>query len=99
MDTLTIALFGVAIVAIGILVIIIGSVIKTQFKKSTTGKEGMLGIKGQARSILNPTGEIFLRGEIWTGVSELGTIYPGEEVEVKGIEGNTLKVSKIEQEV
>jgi len=92
-------ILGAALASGAFFVFAAGSVLRIQFKRVTTGKEGMVGLKGEARSILNPSGEIFVRGELWKGISESGIINPGESVEIRGVEGNTLKVSRAEEEV
>lgn len=70
------------------------AIIKTHKRKGLTGKEGMIGLVGEAESDLKPVGQVFIRGEIWKAESVEGVIKKGEEVEVVGVEGLKLKVRR-----
>jgi len=35
------------------------------FRKPLTGTEGMIGLSGKALEVLNPYGQVKIRGEIW----------------------------------
>ncbi len=59
--------------------------------KVTTGKEGMIGLIGVARSELTPEGKVFVHGELWNAVSPV-PIHSGEKIRVKAVEGLTLDV-------
>ena len=58
----------------------------------TTGREGMIGRRGVARTPLTPTGAVFLDGELWEARSLEVEIEQGATVEVRGVEGLTLLV-------
>ena len=58
----------------------------------TTGREGMIGRRGVARTPLTPTGTVFLDGELWEARSLEGEIEQGATVEVRGVEGLVLLV-------
>ena len=75
-----------------------GSGIRVQFKKVTTGTEGMIGLEGASRGVLDPEGEVFVRGEIWSAVSESGRISEGEKIRVTGISGNSLNVRRYKED-
>jgi membrane-bound serine protease (ClpP class) len=69
--------------------------LKAQRKKPLTGKEGMIGQKGVAKTPINKKGgKVFIQGEIWDAYSE-EDIPEGEEVEVIAVEGLKLKVKKV----
>jgi membrane-bound serine protease (ClpP class) len=70
------------------------AIIKTHRRKGLTGKEGMVGLVGEAESDLNPSGQVFVRGELWKAESVEGVIKKGEEIEVVEVEGLKLKVKK-----
>ena len=72
------------------------AVIKTHKRKSLTGKEGMVGLIGEARTELNPEGQVFVRGEIWKAESLEGVIEEGEKIQVVEVEGLKLKVKRKE---
>jgi membrane-bound serine protease (ClpP class) len=60
----------------------------------TTGSEGMLAVRGVARSPLAPAGKVFVRGELWNAVAE-GAVAAGQSVEVVGQDGLTLRVRAV----
>jgi membrane-bound serine protease (ClpP class) len=60
-----------------------------------TGQSGMIGAIGYARSNLDPLGQVFVHGEIWSGEAPEGEIIEkGEEIEVTAVSGLMLKVRK-----
>jgi membrane-bound serine protease (ClpP class) len=76
-------------------ILIIGYlVLKSQRRKPTLGLEGLLGEIGEVKTVLNPTGKVFVHGEYWNAGSyeEIGV---GEKVEVVGFDGMSLKVRRV----
>ncbi|HET8562708.1 MAG TPA: NfeD family protein, partial [Candidatus Binatia bacterium] len=69
-------------------------VFRSQKSKPSLGMEGMIGEIGEVRGRLNPTGKVFVHGEYWNAEAD-GEIEIGEKVEVVGIEGMRLKVSRV----
>lgn len=69
-------------------------VFKSQKRKPSLGLEGLIGETGEVKSVLNPTGRIFVHGEDWSakGDEEIGV---GERVEVVGFDGMCLKVRRV----
>lgn len=62
--------------------------------KPATGREGLLGEVGVARSRMAPEGQVFVHGELWQARCEEGA-EPGEAVRVTNIEGLRLTVEKV----
>jgi len=62
-----------------------------------SGREGVVGHIGEARTDLDPTGKIFVDGALWTATSTTGTINKGEQVEVTQMTGLKLTVKKHEE--
>ena len=89
MGALTAVFFGFAV----------GAGIRAQRRKVTTGREGLVGAVGVARSQLNPEGTVFVQGEIWTAESVDGVIPAGSRVRVTQVEGLRLRVKKEEAPV
>jgi membrane-bound serine protease (ClpP class) len=87
----------VVIVFAAIFVFIIGAIVRAHRRRPTTGKEGLIGKTAVAHTVLNPTGMVFVEGELWTATSEAGRIEAGEEVVVTKVEGLKLKVTKKQQ--
>ncbi len=77
----------------------IGKAIRIQFRKPVTGKEGLIGEIGVAKTRLDPSGMVLVHGELWRAESLSGTIGEGEEVRVKEVLGLKIKVEKIEKGV
>jgi membrane-bound serine protease (ClpP class) len=73
----------------------VGAGLKAQFRKPTTGKEGLVGERGTAMSDIDGTGQAFIHGEIWT-VASKDKISEGEEVEVVSVKGLTPLVRRVD---
>ena len=69
--------------------------IKAQLSKVKTGKEGLVGETGVARTDVSAEGKVFLHGELWNAKSEQ-PIGKGEKIVVTGVEGFELIVKKKE---
>ena len=59
-----------------------------------SGREGVVGHAGEARTDLDPTGKVFVDGGLWTATSESGPIAKGEKIEVTQMTGLKLTVRK-----
>ncbi len=77
----------------------IGKAIRIQFKRPVTGKEGLIGEIGIARTRLDPSGMVLVHGELWRAESLSGIIEEGEEVRVKEVLGLKIKVERIKKGV
>jgi len=74
-------------------VFVIGLGIKAQFKRASTGMEGIIGMKGTAKTDLNPDGQILVAGELWKAICD-EKIKKNDTVEVIEIKDFILKVKK-----
>jgi membrane-bound serine protease (ClpP class) len=64
-------------------------------RKVTTGKEGLIGEEGDARTDLAPKGTVYVHGEYWTArTSDGSTIKKGEKIRVEKVSGHILLVTK-----
>ena len=61
--------------------------------RATTGRAGMVGLQGVAKTELAPGGTVLVSGELWKARAE-ESIEPGEEVTVESVKGLTLRVRK-----
>ncbi|MDI6735877.1 MAG: nodulation protein NfeD [bacterium] len=76
--------------------ICIGAVIRAHRHKITTGKEGIIGETGIAKTRMVKEGLVFAQGEIWTAFVEgEEVIEEGEKVKVVEMEGLKLKVERL----
>ena len=69
----------------------VGMGVRAIRRQPVTGREGMVGLVGVAKTALSPRGQVAVRGELWEAMSE----EPGEAgrmVEVTAIDGLKLRV-------
>ncbi|MEW5894546.1 MAG: nodulation protein NfeD [Candidatus Omnitrophota bacterium] len=76
-------------------IFLIQMVLKAHFRKVFSGAEGMIGLKGESRTVMvrNGHGKVFVHGEIWNAVAE-EDIPSGTEVIVTKVDGLLLTVKK-----
>ena len=67
--------------------------IRAQLAKVKTGREGLVGETGVARTDIAPSGKVFVHGELWDAMSE-EPLRAGERVKVVAVTGMTVKVEK-----
>ncbi len=72
----------------------VGAGLAAQRRKPTTGREGLVGERGEATTDIDGTGQAFIRGELWTVRSE-DKVARGEEVQVVSMEGLKLRVRRV----
>jgi membrane-bound serine protease (ClpP class) len=68
-------------------------VLQAQRRRPQTGKEGLVGHRGQSESDLQPEGWVIVQGERWRARAD-ERIAGGESVEVLSVEGLLLRVRK-----
>jgi len=73
----------------------IGAIIRGQRRRPYTGLEALVGQAATARTVLDPTGMVFVNGELWEARSLNGRVEAGEEVKIEGLSGVTLLVSRL----
>lgn len=73
----------------------VGAGVRAQRAVVRSGREGLLGADGVARSDLNPEGTAYVAGELWTATAEGGAIRQGERVVVVGTESLRLRVRRL----
>ena len=71
----------------------VGSGLKAQMRKATTGSKGLIGQVAVARTDLNLEGTVFIHGELWKAESNI-PVKAGEKVIVLEVEKLTLRVTK-----
>ncbi|OGL48865.1 MAG: serine protease [Candidatus Schekmanbacteria bacterium RIFCSPHIGHO2_02_FULL_38_11] len=73
---------------------LVGAIVRAHSKKTTTGKEGLIGTTGSAETDIKKTGTVMVHGELWNAVSD-EEINEKEKVKITGINGLLLKVEKL----
>jgi len=81
---------GVSLIVLFLLTL----VFRAHARRSFSGREGMIGETGTARTDLAPSGKVFVHGELWTAEAE-EPVRTGEKVKViEVLEGLKIKVGK-----
>jgi membrane-bound serine protease (ClpP class) len=88
------AILGVTAATTAFFVFAIGAVFRAHRRQPATGREGLVGQVGVARTRLDPDGLIFIRGEIWNATCAEGA-ESGEQVQVTSVAGLKLNVKKL----
>jgi membrane-bound serine protease (ClpP class) len=78
------ALFFIIAVPIGLL---------AQSRDVKTGKQGLVGSRGEALTDLAPSGSVYVHSEYWSAVAD-GEIPRGSKIVVVSVDGMTLKVAR-----
>jgi len=79
----------------GFFLFVLGMGLKAQRRKPVMGLESIVGETVEAYETLNPSGRVFLQGEIWNAVSLSGTILKGEKLRVRDIKNLILYVEQM----
>jgi membrane-bound serine protease (ClpP class) len=83
-------------VPIGLIAIFLTTlVLRARRVRVTTGREGMIGEIGVARTQLGPEGTVFVHGELWNAVAPT-SLPEGTRVRVSGVDGLHLRVEPAE---
>jgi membrane-bound serine protease (ClpP class) len=72
----------------------IAKVAQAQRRPAVTGREGLIGQLAQSRTILDPSGTVLIKGELWDATAQDGPIAAGENVEIVGVDGFHLQVRR-----
>ena len=92
-----VAVVFTAILMAAFFALVVGAGVRAMQRKPATGREGLVGEVGVARTRLAPEGQIFVHGELWQARCEEDA-GPGEEVRVTGVDGLRLRVEKVRTE-
>jgi len=74
-------------------IVLIRVALKAHRAKVTTGSEGIVGQEGEARTDIDPSGDVYVMGSYWTAYSD-DPVNKGDRVVVVHVEGLKLKVAK-----
>lgn len=89
---------AVAIPFGGITIFLMTLALKAHRRKVQTGDQGLVGETGVAKSQLEPSGKVFVHGELWNAVTST-PVAEGEMIRVRGVEGLTLLVEPVNERV
>ncbi|MFQ6001238.1 MAG: NfeD family protein, partial [Anaerolineae bacterium] len=86
---------GVGLGSGGFFAFAVAKAVQARMRRAVTGREALIGALAVARTDLDPTGSVFLRGEWWNAIAEGEEVRKGEQVEVIGVDGFQLRVKKV----
>ena len=89
------AIVAVAVFMGGFFLLVARAVARSRRRRAVTGQEALIGLRGRARTALNPEGLVFVDGELWSARSDDGEIKPGDPVEVVAVHGLRLTVRSL----
>jgi membrane-bound serine protease (ClpP class) len=89
------AVVAVAVVTGVFFAFAVAKVVQAQKRRSVTGQEGLVGLLAQTRTPLDPTGTVFVKGELWDATAIDGPIQAREEVEIVTVDRFHLQVKKV----
>jgi membrane-bound serine protease (ClpP class) len=78
-------------VTVAFFVFALAMTLRTRRKKPTTGRRGLVGEAGTARTAIDPKGKVFVAGAHWKAESD-EPIAEGDEIVVVDVKGLVLKV-------
>ena len=74
---------------------VVGMGLKAQRLKPVTGNNALIGMKGSALTIIDPSGMVKVNGETWKAIALAGKVNEGEKIIVKEIKDLTLYVEAV----
>lgn len=86
---------GTALGIGGVFFFAIYKVVQLRRRPPASGRESFVGREAQTRQPLDPTGMVYLNGELWQATSMDGPIPAGRLVRVVGIDGLLLRVVSV----
>jgi len=101
-DYIGAALITLAILCAGSFLYISRKVIRsTRHLPKRAGTEEMVGGEGEARSTIDPTGQVFMRGTRWSArlADGVSAVRLGDRVKVEAVDGLTLVVAPVAEPV
>ena len=81
--------------AVGVAWLVVQFGVQALRTRTLTGREGMIGLIGSAKTDLGPRGKIFVQGEIWDAVST-SPVPEGQPIQITDLEGLTVHVKPVE---
>jgi membrane-bound serine protease (ClpP class) len=71
--------------------------LRARRRTSVTGSEGLIGLRGEARSDLSPEGQAWVKGALWRARALNGPIPKGSAIRVRRVDG-LLLIVQVEKE-
>ena len=87
--------WGIAVIVVlvvAFLTLVIWRGILVHRRRISAGSEDLVGKTARVRNALQPEGTVFIQGELWTAVSDEGSVEPGEKVVITRVDNLVLRV-------
>jgi membrane-bound serine protease (ClpP class) len=88
--------------ALGLLIVFfllaLPAALSAQSRRVATGRAGMVGERGVAATALAPSGRVYVHSEYWNATAD-EDVPEGARIEVVDVEGMSLHVRRVHQEV
>lgn len=84
-----------AVITAAFFLFVVGLGVRAQYRKVTTGSQGLIGATGTARTTLAPTGTVMVEGELWRAQAQGEKVEQGERVRVVSLDGFVLTVERL----
>ena len=91
-----VVIIPVIITTAAVSLFIVGMGVRAMRRSPQTGREGMIGSIGIAKTPLRPDGKLAIHGELWDAVSD-APVEPGTSAKVLRVDGLTLYVTPVLQ--
>jgi membrane-bound serine protease (ClpP class) len=88
---------GATLATAAFFLVVIAAGLRAQRRRVATGRAGLIGARAVTVEKLSPEGRVRLEGEIWNAVADR-TVEVGDEVEIAGVDGLTLRVRALAKE-
>jgi membrane-bound serine protease (ClpP class) len=88
----------VVVVILAFFAFVVRAIVLSRRAQQQTGRDAMVGKVAVARTALDPSGTVFVRGERWEAILDQGKAEPGEEVVITRIEGLKMWATKKKEE-
>ncbi|MDR7523018.1 MAG: nodulation protein NfeD [Armatimonadota bacterium] len=85
-------IIAVAALMAGFFFFAVSAGVRAQKAAPRSGGERLIGAVGVARSTLDPEGQVYVQGEMWSAVAVGGPIADGQPVRVVGLDGLRVRV-------
>jgi membrane-bound serine protease (ClpP class) len=81
--------------AIGSFILLfLGAIVRARRMPAHTGKDRLVGAVGKVRTVLDPTGYVYILGERWEATAEDPPLYEGTPIVVTSVQGLRLTVKR-----
>ncbi|SRR5579884_987722 len=86
----------VTLAFVGFFGFLLGSTVRVQRQRALTGRDALVGRRGEVRAPLAPDGLVFANGELWSATAGGASVPAGTPVEITAVDGLKLRVRPLD---